>query len=240
MDQFGAPRLFFFSSENINERLTRANLSEQIGPTPCPISAPVITANEALINGSPDCERQALITFFRANRSQEEGLPISRKIRNNALLGKIDIDITQNNRLTLSHNFDYSRNTNQTFDVATYGNSANGIEGPSKINAFNANLFTTITPTEVNEFHFTYAREERPRSAVESNVPADTAMGFVTTFRFGHPFSSDPNVDETFWRTQIKEILSIGVRCHTINLVGGGCTVATRKSIRGFSRVDIF
>ncbi|MCA1573569.1 MAG: TonB-dependent receptor [Acidobacteria bacterium] len=104
---------FFFSSENINERLTRANLSEQIGTTPCPISAPVITANEVLINGNPDCERQALIAFFRANRSQEEGRPINRKVRNNALLGKIDVDITQNNRLTLSHNFDYSRNTNQ-------------------------------------------------------------------------------------------------------------------------------
>ena len=50
---------FFFSNENIYEKLTRANLSEPIG-TPCPISAPVITANEALINGSPDCQRQAL------------------------------------------------------------------------------------------------------------------------------------------------------------------------------------
>ncbi|CAN5739347.1 hypothetical protein BH20ACI3_BH20ACI3_27540 [soil metagenome] len=211
---------FFFSSENINERLTRANLSEQIGAIPCPISAPVITANEALINSNPDCERQALIAFFRTNRSQEEGLPISRKVRNNALLGKIDVDITQNNRLTLSHNFDYSRNTNQTFDVATYGNSANGIEGPSKINVFNANLFTSVSSTKVNEFHFTYAREERPRSAVESNVPADTAMGFVTTFRFGHPFFLQPNVDETFWRTQLKDNFSIVSGRHTVKFGG--------------------
>ena len=147
-------------------------------------------------------------------------MPISRKIRNNALLGKIDVDITENNRLTLSHNFDYSRNTNQTFDVSTYGNSANGIEGPSKINAFNANLFTTLSPTKVNELHFTYGREERPRSAVESNVPADTAMGFATTFRFGHPFFLGPNVDETFWRTQIKDNISIVSGRHTVKLGG--------------------
>ena len=225
---------FFFSSENINERLTRPNLSEQIGTTPCPVSAPVITANEALINGNADCQRQALIAFFRANRSQEEGLPIGRKVRNNAVLGKIDIDITQNNRLTLSHNFDYSRNTNQTFDVATYGNSANGIEGPSKINAFNANLFTTVSPTKVNELHFTYGREERPRAAVESNVPADTAMGFVTTFRFGHPFFLGPNVDETFWRTQIKDNFSIVSGRHTVKFGGEWMHSVNSQVFRGF------
>src|SRR5687767_2260573 len=236
---FGGPikrdkAFFFFSSENINEGLTRPNLSEPIGPTPCPITAPGIGANEALINGNPDCQRQALINFFRTNRNQEEGLPISRKVRNNAVLGKIDIDITSNNRLTLSHNFDYSRNTNQTFDVATYGNSANGIEGPSKINAFNANLFTTVSPTKVNELHFTYGREERPRSAVESNVPADTAMGFATTFRFGAPFFLGPNVDETFWRTQIKDNFSIVAGRHTVKFGGEWMHSVNTQVFRGF------
>ncbi len=225
---------FFFSNENIYEKLTRANLSEQIGTIPCPVSAPVITANEALINGNADCQRLSLITFFRTNRSQEEGLPISHKIRNNALLGKVDIDITENNRLTLSHNFDYSRNTNQTFDVATYGNSANGIEGPSKINAFNANLFTSVSPTKINELHFTYAREERPRAAVESNVPADTAMGFATTFRFGHPFFLGPNVDETFWRTQIKDNFSIVSGPHTVKFGGEWMHSVNSQIFRGF------
>src|SRR5687767_13408791 len=225
---------FFFSSENIYEQLTRANLSEPIGTTPCPIAAPLITADEALINGNPDCQRQALIAFFRTNRSQEEGLPISRKIRNNALLGKVDVDLTQNNRLTLSHNFDYSRNTNQTFDVSTYGNSANGIEGPSKINAFNANLFTTLSPTKVNEFHFTYGREERPRSAVESNIPADTAMGFATTFRFGHPFFLQPNVDETFWRTQLKDNFSVITGRHNIKVGGEWMHSVNSQVFRGF------
>ena len=225
---------FFFSSENINERLTRANLSVQVGPTACPVASPTLLANEALINSNADCQRLALIGFFRATRNQEEGDPISHRIRNNAILGKIDWDLTSNNRLTLSHNFDYSKNTNQTFDVPTYGNSANGIEGPSKINVTNANFVSTLSPTKINEFHFTYGREERPRSAVESNVPADTAMGFATTFRFGHPFFLGPNIDETFWRTQVKDNFSIVSGRHTVKFGGDWMHSVNTQVFRGF------
>jgi outer membrane receptor for ferrienterochelin and colicin len=242
-EQFGAnvggpikrdKAFFFVSFEQIRENLTRANLSEQVGDTPCPIETPTILANEGLINANADCQRLALLNFFRTTRDQEEGLPIQRPIRNSAILGKVDWDLNSNNRLTLSHNFDYSKNTNQTFDVATYGNSANGTEGPSKINAFNANFFSTLSPTKVNEFHFTYGREERPRSAVDSNIPADTAMGFATTFRFGNPFFLGPNVDETFWRTQLKDNFSIVTGRHTLKF--GGEWVHSRNSqiFRGF------
>jgi outer membrane receptor for ferrienterochelin and colicin len=242
-EQFGAnvggpikrdKAFFFVSFEQIRENLTRANLSEQVGDTPCPVAAPTIAANETLINGNADCQRLALLGFFRATRNQEEGLPIERPIRNSAILGKVDWDLNSNNRLTLSHNFDYSKNTNQTFDVATYGNSANGTEGPSKINSFNANFFSTLSPTMVNELHFTYGREERPRSAVESNIPADTAMGFATTFRFGAPFFLGPNVDETFWRTQIKDNFSVVTGRHTVKV--GGEWIHSRNSqiFRGF------
>src|SRR6266566_9007086 len=34
---------FFFALEGIRERLTRANLSDPIGPTPCPVATPTIT-----------------------------------------------------------------------------------------------------------------------------------------------------------------------------------------------------
>ena len=230
---------FFFASENIRERLTRANLSRQVGATPCPITSPTIQANEGLINTNFDCQRLALLSFFRSSRGQEEGDPINRPIRNNALLGKVDVNLTQNNTLALSHNFDYSKNENQTFDVATYGNSANGIEGPSKIHAFNVNLYSNLPPNKLNEFHFTYAREERPRSAVTSNVPADTAMGgFFSaaepTFRFGHPFFLGPNVDETFWRTQIKDNFSIVTGRHNVKFGGEWLHSLNSQVFRGF------
>src|SRR5579859_3506299 len=66
---FGGPvikdKLFFFAAgEGIRENLTRSNLSTPLG-TPCG-SSPVFdgtAATDALINSSPDCQRQALLNF---------------------------------------------------------------------------------------------------------------------------------------------------------------------------------
>jgi hypothetical protein len=231
---------YFFAFEGINERLTRPNLSEPIG-TPCSIQNPTVQANEMLIAGSADCQRRALLTFFQSSRGQDEGQPIEHRIRNYAFLAKIDTNLTSNNKLSFSYNFDHSKNTNQTFDVPTYGTSANGTEGPSKINVFNANLFTTFSPTKVNEAHFTYSREARPRAATPSNVPADTAMqeGFFAgsgfpTFRFGNPFFLQPGVDETFWRTQIRDNLSVTSGRHNLKFGGEWIHSVNTQVFRGF------
>jgi len=226
---------FFFAFEGVRERLSRPNLSVPLGAA-CPIAAPVITnpAHEAAINANAECQRVALLNFFRTNRNQEEGLPIEHTINNNALLAKLDVDINSANKLAASYNFDYSKNTNQTFDVSTYGNSANGIEGPSKINNFNLNLFSTIGSNKVNEAHFSYTREDRPRAAVTSNVPADTAMGFATTFRFGHPFFLNPDIDELFWRTHLKDNFSIVSGNHNIKFGGEWVHSVNDQVFRGF------
>jgi len=225
---------YFFAFEGIHEKLERANLSEQIGATPCPISAPTIGANEGAINANDDCARLALLGFFRTRLNQEEGLPVEHKINNQAFFSRVDFDLTSNNHLSVSYNFDYSKNTNQTFDVATYGNSANGIEGPSKINVVRANLFTTVSPTKLNEAHFSYSRELRPRAAVPSNVPADTAMGFATTFRFGFPFFLEPNVDELLWRTQAKDNFSVISGDHNWKFGGEWLHTLNDQVFRGF------
>jgi carboxypeptidase family protein/TonB-dependent receptor-like protein len=226
---------FFLSFEGIRENLTRANLSDPIGTTPCPVTTPTIGANEALINSNSDCQRLSLINFIKTTRNTDEGLPVPHLIRNYALLGKTDFSLNKANQLAVSYNFDYSKNTNQTFDVATYGNSANGIEGPSKINNFNVNLFTTISPTILNEGHFSYTRELRPRAAIPSNVPADTAMGgFATSFRFGNPFFLGPTVDELIWRTDAKDNVSIVRGTHTIKIGGEWLHTLNDQVFRGF------
>ena len=225
---------YFFAFEGIREKLDRANLSEQIGDTPCPVSAVTIFANEAAINSNDDCARLALIGFMRANRNQEEGLPVDHKINNQAFFSRVDFELNSSNHLSVSYNFDYSKNTNQTFDVATYGDSANGIEGPSKINVVRGNLFTTVSPTKLNEAHFSYSRELRPRAAVDSNIPADTAMGFVTTFRFGAPFFLEPNVDELLWRTDAKDNFSIVSGNHNIKIGGEWLHTLNDQVFRGF------
>jgi hypothetical protein len=223
---------YFVALEGVRENLQRPNLSETVG-TPCPVSAPTLAANEALIAANADCQRLALLNFFRTNRGQEEGQPVQHSINNNALLGKVDWSMSGTN-VSASYNFDYSKNPNQTFDVATYGNSANGTEGPSKINVLNLNLFTSVTANKLNEFHVTYSRENRPRSATPSTVPADTAMGFATTFRFGNPFFLGPDIDELVKRFQVKDNFSIVAGRHTIKTGGEWIHTNNAQIFRGF------
>jgi hypothetical protein len=225
---------YFVAFEGIREKLQRANLSAQIGSTPCPVPAPTVTANEALINANADCQRLALLNFFRTNRNQEEGNPVDHEINNNAVLAKFDWNLGKNTNVSASYNFNYSKNTNQTFDVATYGNSANGIEGPSKINILNLNAFSTLGANKVNEFHVTYSRENRPRSAVTSNVTPDTGIGFEPSFRFGHPYFLGPNVDELVQRYQVKDNVSIVRGKHTIKTGGEWIHTNNYQIFRGF------
>lgn len=250
-EQFGATvggpikkdkQFFFLAAEQIFSNLTRENLGTQLGSTPCPVQNPTVQANSNLLGGASaniDCQRLALLDFYAAAPyGLSEGDPLKHKIRNTAVLGKWDWVVNNANKLSASYNFDYSKNDNQTFDVNTYGASANGTEGPSKIQAVNLNFFTTISPTKLNEAHFTYGREVRPRSA-NGLLNPDTGIGSVdgTTpfaFRFGNPFFLGPNVDETFWRTQVKDNFSIVHGRHNIKL--GGEWIHSRNSqvFRGF------
>src|SRR5215831_21261086 len=95
-------------------------------------------------------------------------------------------------------------------------------------------MFTTVSARKVNEGHFTYSREDRPRSAVTSNVPADTAMGFATTFRFGAPFFLEPKIDEVFKRYQVKDNFSILAGKHTIKFGGEFLHSNNTQVFRGF------
>jgi hypothetical protein len=226
---------FFLALEGITGNFQRPNLSAQVGPDPCPVQNPTLAQNEALINANGDCQRLALLGFFRTRLNQEEGTPIKHPIETLAFLGKFDAVINPSNNLSASWNFNHSRKENETFDVATYGVSSNGIEGdPARINVFNANWFSTISTSTVNEAHFTYSRESRPRAAVESNLPADTGIGFSPSFRFGHPYFLQPNVDELIWRTQFKDNVSIVRGAHTYKLGGEWMHTLNDQIFRGF------
>ncbi|HJS57860.1 MAG TPA: TonB-dependent receptor [Vicinamibacteria bacterium] len=226
---------FFLAAEHINGDFERPNLSRQLGGTPCPVQSPTVQQNEGLIGGNPDCQRLALLNFFQTNFNQNEGLPVSHPIRSTAVLGKLTWQMNENHNLNVSYNWTDSKNENQTFDVDTYGTSANGTEGdPTRIHVVNANLFSTLSGSLLNEFHFTYSRENRPRAASSSNFAADVGMGFDPSFRFGNPFFLQPNIDEVFWRTHLKDNLSLVSGNHNIKVGAEWIHSLNDQVFRGF------
>ena len=237
---FGGPikkdKAFFFAAlEGITGNFKRPNLGAQIGGTPCPVATPTIGADEALINTNPDCQRTALLAFFNSRFNEDEARPIEHPVETVSILTKLDFVVNPRNNVSGSWNFNHSRKENETFDVATYGASANGIEGdPARINVVNLNWFTTVSSRMFNEAHFTYSRESRPRTAVDSAVTADTGMGFGPTFRFGNPFFLQPAVDELIWRTQFKNNLSIIQGTHTFKVGGEWMHTLNDQVFRGF------
>lgn len=226
-------KMFFFGAfEQIFENLQRPNLSVQAGGTACPSTTPDVIGDSALA-ANVDCQRLALLSYYKNSLGFDESKPVDHTINNSATLGKWDWVVNNANKLSASYNFDYSKNKNQTFDVGTYGPSANGTEGPSKIQAINVNLFTTLSANKLNEAHFTYGRENRPREA-NGVFGADTGIGFGPSFRFGNPFFLQPNVDEIFWRTQAKDNFSIISGRHNFKFGGEWIHSLNAQVFRGF------
>jgi Carboxypeptidase regulatory-like domain/TonB dependent receptor/TonB-dependent Receptor Plug Domain len=238
---FGGPikqdKLFFFgATEGIREDLTRDNLSTTLGGTACPVASPVFHTNitDAQIELNPDCQRQVLLNFMSTNFNEDDGKPVDHQVRNASVFGRVDYNLSSRNQVFGSYSYDWSKNPNQTFDVPTYGTTANGIEGPGKIQVVNGNWYSTVSPTKLNEAHFTYSRENRPRNTVDKNSVPDTAMGFGTTFRFGQPFFLEPAVDEIFWRTDIRDSFSVVRGKHTWKFGGEWIHSRNTQVFRGF------
>jgi hypothetical protein len=220
-------KLFYFgAAEGIDENLLRKNLSaynaKTLGSAACPVSNPVFMSNisESQISGNGDCQRQVLINFFKSSYKEDEGLPVDHVVHNGAFFGRGDYNLTPKHLLYTSYNFDYSRNPNQTFDVATYGPTANGIEGPAHIQTLNGNLISTFSARRLNEAHITYGHETRPRSAINSTAVPDTGIGFFPSFRFGQPFFLGPGASETFYHLDFKDNFTYIVQKHTLKFGG--------------------
>jgi hypothetical protein len=242
---FGGPiykdKLFFFAAaEGIRENLTRQNLTAAIG-TPCGsnIAFDGTLATDTRILANPDCQRVALVNFMQSTFNEKDGAPIDHAIRNGAVFGRMDYNLNAKNQIFGSYNFDHSKNSNQTFDVPAYGTTANGIEGPSKIHAVNTNWFSTISSSKLNEAHFTYARENRPRNATDPTSVPDTNIGSANSptafaFRFGQPFFLEPTIDEVFWRTDVRDNFTVIHGKHTFKAGGEWLHSNNTQIFRGF------
>jgi hypothetical protein len=220
-------KLFYFgAAEGIDENLLRANLNtynaKALGSVVCPIANPTFLDNitDAQIDANGDCQRQVLINFYKTNFKEDESQPVDHVVHNAAFFGRGDYVINPKNQLFVSYNFDYSNNPNQTFDVATYGTTANGTEGPSHIQTLNFNLTSTVSASRLNEAHITFGHETRPRSPINATAVPDTGIGFFPSFRFGQPFFLGPGASETFYHLDFKDNFSQIVGRHTFKFGG--------------------
>jgi hypothetical protein len=181
-----------------------------------------------------------LINIFatRFNDPGEQGT-IKRTNDANALLGKVDWNINSKNLLTARHNYSRAEQNNGTFDVPTWGVSANGRETDDS-NAFISQLVTTFTATLLNEFRFQYARENRPRFYDGPDLPDvaiagnDPVTGEATAFRFGRPFFLP--VPETDTRLQFTDNFSVLRGAHSFKFGFDFNRTHTSQTFIGFGR----
>jgi hypothetical protein len=172
--------------------------------------------------------------FSTRFNSIEQGV-IERTNVADVLLGKVDINVNKGNLLTLRHNFSRAEQVNGTFDVPTWGISANGRE-TSKSNSFIAQLVSTFSSNLLNEFRFQWAKEERPRFYDGPDLP-DTTIGTFDgsiSYRFGRPFFLPVPSDDV--RYQFTDNFTVIRGNHQIKFGADFNRVKVSQTFIGFAR----
>jgi len=142
---------------------------------------------------NPNRIEQRVVDALASLGSPNENGPIRRTNDARVLLAKVDWNPSASNLATLRYNYTWSEQENGTFDVDSWGRSANAIEKDSS-HAVTGSLITTLSASLLNEFRFQGARENRPRPYNGPNITGqnrplpDTAFDFVRGYRFGEPF----------------------------------------------------
>ncbi|MEP6900816.1 MAG: TonB-dependent receptor [Actinomycetota bacterium] len=186
-------------------------------------------------SSKPNSIDPTLANIFRTRfNSVEQGI-IKRTNVADVLLGKVDIQLNKNNLLTLRHNYSRAEQVNGTFDVPTWGISANGRE-TDKSNSFIGQLVTNFSANLLNEFRFQWAKEERPRFYDGPDLP-DTTIGTFDgsiSYRFGRPFFLPvPSNDK---RLQFTDNFTVIRGNHSIKFGGDFNRVNVSQTFIGFAR----
>ncbi|MBK5298752.1 MAG: TonB-dependent receptor [Vicinamibacteria bacterium] len=168
---------------------------------------------------NPNRIEPRVVNLFAALGSPDENGTIDRTNNARVFLGKVDYQPNSSNLFTIRYNYTWSEQQNGTFDVDSWGRSANAVERGFS-NAVSGSLATTLSATMLNEFRFQFAREDRPRPYGGPNVSGqsrpfpDTAFDFGSGYRFGMPFFIPVEYNDT--RVQIVNNLSWVKGRHTL------------------------
>ena len=170
--------------------------------------------------------------------------PISRTNDANALLAKLDFKLSQKHNASLKYNYTRSSQQNGTFDVDSWGRSANALEQDHS-HAVNGSLTSLFSSALSNEFRFQWAREDRPRPYEGPTNPAtgrpfpDTDMGFFgpagfSGYRVGMPFFIPLKTAYDF-RFQVLDNVSLVRGNHLFKLGGEWNRTGVNQTFLGFA-----
>ena len=158
--------------------------------------------------------------------------PIRRTDDARSLLAKLDLNLDGRHQASIKYNYTWAEQANGTFDVDSWGASANGIEG-GRSHAINGSLRSLLTNALSNEVRVQAAREDRPRwyrgpllpgallpgppqfAALGGRPFPDITMDFADGFRLGLPFflPIDPSFDT---RLQVVDNVSFATGNHLV------------------------
>jgi hypothetical protein len=151
-----------------------------------------------------------VVDYFASLGDPGENLPIARTNDARVALAKVDWQPAEKHLVTLRYTYTWAQQANGTFDVNSWGRSANAIEN-DKSNAGTGTIISTLSASLLNELRFQYAREDRPRPytgpLVGGRPLPDTAFDFARSFRFGEPFFIPVKYYDE--RYQVNENLSL-------------------------------
>lgn len=142
---------------------------------------------------NPNRIEPRVVNYFSSIGLPNENGPIERT--NDALvaLAKLDWHASAANLATVRFTYTKSEQANGTFDVDSWGTSANASENDDS-KSITGSLLSTLSDNKLNELRVQYARENRPRPYEGPIVPStgrplpDTAFDFGSAYRFGMPF----------------------------------------------------
>jgi hypothetical protein len=185
----------------------------------------------------PNRIEQRVVDYFASVGSLDENGSITRGNDAQVALGKLDWLITQNHLATVRATYTNSKQENGTFDVDSWGRSANAIENDDS-RALSGSLISTLSDSLLNEFRFQFAKENRPRPyngpliTGQARPLPDTAFDFVSAYRFGEPFFIPVDYYDT--RVQFNENLTIIAGAHEVKMGFEYNHVNSSQIFRGF------